>query len=307
MDQQYKCKICGRGEYKNIVEDIKDWEYGYDGLFSYRQCTGCDSIQIYPFPTLDDLVEAYKIDYHGFAEPAQKGALYSLLYKLVERLSMRDIGKYVNTDSRVLDVGCGIGLFLSKLNSMGLNNIEGIDFSEVAVKSVQSKGIGCCRGTFIDIQKEERYYDVIVMNNYLEHTLNPLEELKKARVLLKDAGVLLGELPNFDSCDRLLFGRYWGGNHVPRHTFQFNADNLTNLLKRAGFSKIEVRYPLNTSHFALSLQNYFQRNRPDLKNNENLKHGRARYYSLLMMTLIPFSLLCMFMKKTGFMKFCARP
>lgn len=307
MKWDYQCIICGHKDYSVPVEGIRDWEYGFDGSFAYHECLNCKSIQIHPFPSIADLIEAYKIDYHGFTSPSQKGAVYTILYDLVDMLATREIRQYLNTDSKVLDVGCGIGLFLSKLKSMGLHNIEGIDFSETAVTALRAKGIPCYHGTFTDFEKKQGFYDALVMKNYLEHTLNPLEELIKARFILKDDGVLFGELPNFDSCDRILFGRYWGGNHVPRHTFQFNADNLTRLFRNAGFSKIEVQYPLNTSHFALSIQNYFQRNRTDLKNNKALEHGRAKYYSLFMVSLVPVNIICKFMRKTGFIEFCARP
>lgn len=188
---------------------------------------------------------------------------------------------------------------------MGVRRIEGIDFSEKAVDVVNKNGIPCHLGTFIDFKKDERSYDLIAMNNYLEHTLNPLEELKKARRLLRDKGMLVGEVPNYDSLDRFLFGRYWGGNHVPRHTFQFNSHNLRNIMKEAGFKTVSIKYPLNTSHFALSIQNLFQRNCADLKNNKNLVHGRSKYYSLCMMGLLPANAFCVLLKKTGFMKFYA--
>ncbi|MFH0791011.1 MAG: class I SAM-dependent methyltransferase [Candidatus Omnitrophota bacterium] len=306
MDYQYKCKICGYNDYKSISSNIKDWEYGFDGEFSYYQCASCFSIQIHPFPDINDLIEAYKVDYHGFVSSTQKGAVYSILYKIVEWLAVNKIRKYISVDSKVLDVGCGIGLFLARLKSMGLSHIEGIDFSREAVAAVAAQGINCYSGTFIDFKKDKQYYDVIVMNNYLEHTLNPLEELKKARFLLKDEGVLMCELPNFNSWDRFLFGKYWGGNHVPRHTFQFNRDNLTKLINHAGFTRINIKYPLNTSHFALSIQNFFQRNCKDFKNNKKLKHGRDKYYAVYMLALIPVNILCILARKTGFMKICAR-
>lgn len=307
MNCEYQCKICDYNKYTTLVEGIKDWEYGFEGNYAYNECQNCKSIQIHPFPSIDDLIEAYKIDYHGFTSPSQKGSVYTMLYELVDMLATREIKKYLHADSKVLDIGCGIGLFLSKLKSMGLHGIEGIDFSETAVKAVRAQGIQCYHGTFAEFDKKQGFYDALVMKNYLEHTLNPLEELIKARFILKDDGVLFGELPNFDSCDRWLFGRYWGGNHVPRHTFQFNAENLRSLFRKAGFSRIEMQYPLNTSHFALSIQNYFQRNRTDLKNNNALEHGRAKYYSLFMVSLVPVNIFCKFMRKTGFMEFYARP
>ena len=307
MNYQYYCRICSGNKYLTIVDNIRDWEYGFNGSYESRKCLRCSSVQIHPFPEIQDLIEAYKVDYHGFAAPAEKGALYSFLFKIIERITGREINKVLHKNSHVLDVGCGIGLFLNKLRALGYYNIEGIDFSEKAVAVVKKNGIKCHLGTFLDLTKEEKSYDLIVMNNYLEHTLNPLKELMKARSLLKDNGLLIGELPNFDSCDRLLFGRYWGGNHVPRHTFQFDSELLSSLMGQAGFKTTKILYPLNTSHFALSIQNAFQRNRRDLRNNEKLVHGRNRYYSLYMIGLVPINIICVLLKKTGFMRFHATP
>lgn len=305
MEFTYNCKICSGADFTVIIDNIRDWEYGFEGSYEYRKCSKCSSIQVHPFPSIQDLIESYNVDYHGFALPRQKGMLYSAFYKISEWITAREIRNIVHKKSSVLDVGCGIGLFLRKLKAMGFHKIEGIDFSEKAVNAVNESGITCHKTTFIDFEKEDRFYDLIVMNNYLEHTLNPLNELRKARALLKNKGALLGEVPNFDSLDRLLFGRYWGGNHVPRHTFQFNALNLKSLLEQAGFKAVKISYPLNTSHFALSFQNVFQRNRADLRNNASLVHGRNRYHSLFMMGLVPANGFCVLLKKAGFIRFNA--
>lgn len=305
MNSYEACKICGSPDHVVVIDNIRDWEYGVDGRYQYRKCLNCSLVQIHPFPTIEKLIEAYNVDYHGFAVPAEKGVLYTSLYKLVEWIAAKEIKKQIHKDAHVLDVGCGIGLFLNMLKSHGYQNIEGIDFSSRAVAAVNKSGITCHLGTFLDLKKEDSTYDLIAMNNYLEHTMSPLEELKKAWSLLRDGGVLSGEVPNFNSCDRFLFGRYWGGNHVPRHTFQFTAVTLTALLKQAGFRKVNVHYPLNTSHFALSIQNWLQRRCPDMKNNKKLIHGRSKYYSLYMMALVPINILCVVFKKTGFMRFKA--
>ncbi|KJU84507.1 type 11 methyltransferase, partial [Candidatus Magnetobacterium bavaricum] len=136
-NHEYICRVCDNTEAYTLIDGIKDWEYGYPGDYSYRQCTGCDCIQIHPFPSLDELVAAYKIDYHGFTEPTHKGIVYKLLYNLYEKSTMSDLRKIISSSSKILDVGCGIGLFLSRLKSMGVKDIEGIDFSEFAVKHVR--------------------------------------------------------------------------------------------------------------------------------------------------------------------------
>ena len=157
-------------------------------------------------------------------------------------------------EARVLDVGCGTGELLLALQKMGASEVEGIDFNEKALGMLAKKGIKGFKGTFEDFKKEEGYYDLIIMNNYLEHTTNPLAELEKAKKLLKKGGHLYGEIPGFDSYERRIFKRFWGGNHVPRHTYQFNQGFQKTILKQKGFSDIEVQHKLNTGHLALSIE-----------------------------------------------------
>lgn len=307
MDSRSLCRVCGEHLSQAEVTGIRDWEYGFPGEFAYRLCPSCGVRQIFPFPDLDDLREAYRMDYHGHAEPGQKGLLYSLLFRALERKEQARLSLLVTGGASVLDVGCGIGLFLEKLRSLGATNLTGIDFSERAVGAVRARGITCHQGTFLDFPAEAGSFDVVVMNNYLEHTMNPAQELEQARRVLRPGGVLVGELPNFNSLDRALFGRFWGGNHVPRHTFQLDPKVLRTFLNQAGFSQVRLCFPLNTSHFALSVQNLLQRSAPNLRHNPALRHGRAVYYSALLLALIPVNALAVLLRRTGFLTFEARP
>jgi hypothetical protein len=143
------------------------------------------------------------------------------------------------------------------------------------------------------------------MNNYLEHTLNPIAELTKAKSLLRPGGQLFGEVPGFESFERRLFQHYWGGNHVPRHTFQFGARFLLDLLARCEFIDCHITHELNTGHWALSLQNFFQRAKPDLRLNPSVRHGRAVYYGPLLLAFIPINLFCVLARQAGVIKFQA--
>jgi 2-polyprenyl-3-methyl-5-hydroxy-6-metoxy-1,4-benzoquinol methylase len=305
MRGNYKCQLCASTGFNTLVQDMKDWEYGYEGVYEYRKCLKCSMVQIHPFPELSDLMEAYKIDYHGYTAPSAKGLIYAVLFGIVEWMKARELEKMDREKTRVLDVGCGIGLLLKKMRALGFQHVEGIDFSETAVRNVRASDISCHLGTFLEWEKEPGSYDLIVMNNYLEHTIQPLEELKKARDLLEEGGVLMGEVPNFGSFERYIFGRYWGGNHVPRHTFQFDAGRIRKILDEAGFRRSKIRCTLNTSHLALSLQNYFQRKCRDLRNNPNLSHGRDRYYSMYMVGLLPLNAVLALWGRSGFMRFWA--
>lgn len=301
------CRVCGGTLATNPdTSNIRDWEYGVEGEWSYRRCNSCSVRQIDPFPTLDDLKRAYDIDYHGYAVAASGTGLYGMLQQLARKALIRKLRPIVRPGSRVLDVGCGSGAFLANLEELQPAERTGIDFSDTAIELTRAKGIEqTYRGVFTEFPAEQGSYDVIFMNNYLEHTLSPFDEAARACELLRPGGMLVGEVPNFDSLDRVVAGRYWGGNHVPRHTFQFNRAALEDVFARAGFSRTDFSYPLSTAHIALSVQNYLQRNVPDLRDNPALTRGRAGYFGLLLLLGLPLNLPLVLTGKAGLIDFVA--
>jgi hypothetical protein len=125
---------------------------------------------------------------------------------------------------------------------------------------------------FLDLPAEAARYDAIFMNNYIER----------------------------------IFGRYWGSNHVPRHTFQYDRTHLRKLLTDAGFTSVAFQYELNTGTLAASFQNVLQRNAPSLRNNPRLTYGRMKGFELLLLAVIPLNVLPWIMKRSGVMTFIAR-
>ena len=55
--------------------------------------------------------------------------------------------------------------------------------------------------------------------------------------------------------------RFWGGLHTPRHTFLFNPKSFAELSNEANLSLQTIFFPINTDHWALSIQNYLQTNK----------------------------------------------
>lgn len=303
---EYWCRVCGGVSNKVETSGIRDWEFGIGGDYEYRRCLRCLQIQLHPFPTVQDMMGAYPDNYNAHTSEARdKSALYNALFSLANLGLRRRLKQHLQTGAKVLDVGCGNGEFLMSVKKLGAITLEGVDFNVRAVALARQKGVNVFRGLFVEYPGELASYDAIFMNHYIEHVLDPVAELKKAKALLRSSGMLFGEAPNFGSVDRKIFGRYWGGNHVPRHTFQFEPDRLYRLLRDAGFKSIVITSELNTGMIAKSIQNYLQRNVKSLSNNSRLKHGRIKQFDLLLLAAIPFNIVLKLIGKSGVMKFTA--
>ncbi|NQX88410.1 MAG: methyltransferase domain-containing protein [Halioglobus sp.] len=303
----FVCQLCHSTRSVLLVDNIRDWEYGVEGEYSYRRCTSCQSVQLHPFPDLELLKKAYPDEYLAHVDgPESRGLIFSWLYKINQWAFARKLQNRLPDNAAVLDVGCGNGSLLLELRELGAVELNGVDFSEHACQLASNNGITAFAGLFLDYPRQSQTLDVIFMMNYLEHVEHPDKELKKTHELLTKDGWLIGECPNFDAIDRQIFSRFWGGNHVPRHTFQYGTARIREMLKTAGFSEIIIRQEMNPSVLLISIQNWFQRDCVDLANNPNLERGRMKGFPLGMLLLLPINVLFVLMGRSGIMRFYAK-
>jgi SAM-dependent methyltransferase len=306
MGASYRCRVCGGSRYEVKVSEVRDWEYGVPGEFSFVECKDCEQVQLHPFPSVEDLIQAYPAHYPAFVPQQDSGAVYNFLYSLHQKaFSLKRLRSWIDASTRVLDVGCGNGRVLASYRDQGVARIQGIDFSPEVARILKGQDIPVFTGLFLDFDDTPDSWDIVIMNNYIEHVLDPVAELSKARRILRPGGVIYGTLPNFDGLDRAWFGKYWGGGHVPRHTFQYTPASLSKLLNKAEYAKVEIVQDVNPCHIAVSLQNWQQRNAPDLANNPRLKNGRTPLYSATMLATLPLNAVFKAAGRSGVMTFYA--
>jgi SAM-dependent methyltransferase len=97
------------------------------------------------------------------------------------------------------------------------------------------------RSTLLDAQYPGGSFDVVTMFEVLEHLPAIKAHLQEAMRLLKPGGWLCVSVPNFESLERYVFGRWWVGLDAPRHLIQFSPESLRSLLSGAGLAIRELR------------------------------------------------------------------
>ena len=137
--------------------------------------------------------------------------------------------KYIHHSDSVIDFGCGGGYLLS---NMSCKNKIGIEVNPIAKKNAEDLDIKVYTNT---LSVPDNWADVIISNHALEHTLNPLQELKDLYKKLKNDGKIIFVVP----CESIQCA--YKENNINHHLFTWSPLNIGNLFMEAGFSVIESK------------------------------------------------------------------
>jgi SAM-dependent methyltransferase len=140
---------------------------------------------------------------------------------------------------RLLDFGCGNGLFLDLAHGRGFD-CHGVDLAPDAIEVARTKPSG--RHAYVgaprDIPEIARGgFDVITMWSVLAHLAEPVNDLTMLRELLRPDGALLILTVNAGSLALKRRLRTWGG-FTPNHLLFSSPETLPRLLERAGFGAV---------------------------------------------------------------------
>lgn len=238
------CLICGN-QAEIAQTGLFDTRFGIRASYSIARCAACGLEQTTPLPSPEEIKSLYET-YYNFG--GESGTLYtrlrglflsSLLYRFwmffdgdISFHSKRGVG-------RLLDVGCneGRGLAIHEKNGF---TAEGLELNENAANVARSQGF-VVHTQLVECFEPAELYDVVVLSNVLEHSLDPARMMAHVNRLLRPGGEVWISCPNSSSFLRALFGKYWLNWHLPFHIAHFSITTLSGLLKRSGFDLLEVR------------------------------------------------------------------
>ncbi len=196
-----KCSLCdsphvNKIDVVSIERLVADWQAAY-------------SIDIG-----DELVGHVKIERYGcrrcrlqFFVPPLAGSerLYAQMEKLDWYYSTRkwehDVALLsLRGSTRILEVGCGDGYFITRAHDEQDLNVEGIELNESAVNKARGNGLPVRLLELEDAAKQfPEHYDAVCAFQVLEHVANPKAFLEQCCALIRQGGILILGLPNADS------------------------------------------------------------------------------------------------------------
>jgi len=195
-------------------------------------------------PHPDWLSRVYPPEYKPFHFHSGSKGLIMRIRDFLDRRKLASLRAMLAPAARILDIGCGDGRLMALLHSINPAwRMEGVDSGETAVRRALQRGLHVRHGVYENIPFEEGGYDLLVLNEVIEHIVDPGAVLEKVFRELKPGGLVNIETPSLDGWDaRLYRSTHWGGWHFPRHLTFFTEATMTALLRETGFSVISVNY-----------------------------------------------------------------
>jgi GT2 family glycosyltransferase/2-polyprenyl-3-methyl-5-hydroxy-6-metoxy-1,4-benzoquinol methylase len=164
----------------------------------------------------------------------------------------------VGKNKKVLEVGCSTGYFTKILKDFG-NEVYCIEIDREAAKLAEKHCNSIVIGDIEDLNLEyhfkEKFFDVVLFGDVLEHLKDPERVLRKIKGFLKDDGYVVASIPNIAHGDvilNLMAGKF---DYRPlglldkTHLRFFTLRSIKEMFERCGFkiaeiytTKVEVGY-----------------------------------------------------------------
>lgn len=143
--------------------------------------------------------------------------------------------KPVGGRAAMLDFGCGKGVFLHHAAQRGWR-ATGIETASKRAAFARTKyGVDVITDEYRGGSIPGGPFDVITLFHVLEHLPNPTELLKQLLDQnLRAGGLLVFEVPRFDSLQSAVAGRAWIHLDPPRHLSHFTTGRLSRMLSDLG-------------------------------------------------------------------------
>jgi 2-polyprenyl-3-methyl-5-hydroxy-6-metoxy-1,4-benzoquinol methylase len=214
--------------------------------------------------------------------------------------------QFINNKHKVLDVGCGIGIFSKYLDIK--KNFTGLELSERAINYGKINDIDI-RNELIEDHalKNVEKYDIVTCFQVLEHIENPKKFISSLLKVLKKDGILIIAVPNNDSYLKYIPNNTY--NLPPHHNILWRKKQLIKIseifnleIKNVFEEKIsymhipEVRFAF--FYYFISL---FKKNKIKFVNFSK-EHYNAYNLSFKLIKILPKSFVDFFIKISNFRK-----
>ena len=207
------------------------------GQWFYLSCSSCGLLSSSPIPSSQQIEDHYREKFHaGNYEILRR---YASQYRQV----YEQMANWVEPKpgERMLDVGCFTGDLIDVLMSRGAD-AYGLELQAEAVQIAQQRMPG--RVFQADVHGSTfpaGPYDTITMMGLIEHVVDPVNFIRRARSLLRPSGRLLLQTPDASSLLARTMRSHWPPLAPIEHIHLFTRNSMRKLLHNFGFKDVKFR------------------------------------------------------------------
>lgn len=239
------CPLCKR-------DDAEELFHRED--FRHVRCRGCSLVYVNPQPQdaeefnaalfgkIHPVWSRFSEKYNAMSETELQASLERLRHapprKYARELKFMDGYRQIG---RMLDVGCANGRFLLAAEGQGWK-VSGVEIApENAALCRDVFGLDVRSGTLEEAFFEDQTFDVVRLNQVIEHVPAPLELLGEVNRVLRTGGLLSLATINIGSFTYSFLGREWSylGNLNNGHIIFFSRVTLDRILAETGFRSLK--------------------------------------------------------------------
>jgi 2-polyprenyl-3-methyl-5-hydroxy-6-metoxy-1,4-benzoquinol methylase len=246
MSSDVPCIACGALMAEHFVSMFDD-RYGYPGYFSLFRCPACFQMQTVPLLSDAELPALYanyyprrQIDVDALVRQVGEPSVINARIKRWWSGTDNQGHYATKPGTRVLDYGCGAGLSLLELRKLGADGY-GLEADPNVRQVADALKLRIHIGSIDDDPYPGVRFDLIVLNQVLEHVPQPDRLLAKLATRLKSGGCVALSFPNSASFYARRFGRDWINWHVPYHLHHFHPRSTRLFLARHGWRVLSMR------------------------------------------------------------------
>jgi SAM-dependent methyltransferase len=241
----FSCPACGRNTRHSSL-----YEKNGCTIFSYQECgIGRTSTR----PGFDP---ALLYDESYFAGGQSDGYADYIGSESVLRRefahTVSALKKHCRPGSKVLELGCAYGFFLSEAKAT--YDVAGIEIAEKPADYARRRGLRVLTG-IADQENLERIgkVDAIVLLDVIEHLTDPHETLALCKSYLNPCGIIIFTTGDFGSVYARATGRNWRLMTPPQHLYFFTRKSVESLSQRLGMIVERFDHPWKTVPLSLIL------------------------------------------------------
>lgn len=288
MEHLEHCPVCQSQNFEEYLT-IKDYTVSQE-QFKIVTCKKCGFKFTNSRPDKNGIDKYYQAESYISHTNTSKG-LISKIYQEVRKFTLKGKLNLINSLSpkkgKLLDVGCGTGMFLNiaRQNGWNVNGIEPDAGARAMAEEINQ----------IEIKKEilnafqSETFDIISLWHVLEHIHLLNETIEYLKVRLSQDGSLIIAVPNHESKDAEIYQEQWAAYDVPRHLYHFSQHSIKELFAKHGF-ELKKTLPMKFDSFYVSMLstkyqtgkiNYLKALVDGLKSNLNARKQNQNYSSLI--------------------------